>query len=255
MLVVAFAAGLSACRAGPGRQEPGSAGDERARGGAHPARLQARPRGRVRSPAPTGLRLLDLEARRDSYLYVPESYDRRKPAPFVLMLHGAGRTSRRALSLFRPRAPRMGAILFAPQSAGVTWDVTLGAYGEDVDYIERALRFIFARYAIDSARVAIGGFSDGASYALSLGITNGDLFRSIVAISPGFMAPGPPSGRPRIFVAHGRRDDVLPLESTSARIVPRLRAAGYDVTYMVHGDGHSPMPRLNDAFDWLARAR
>ncbi len=31
------------------------------------------------------------------------------------------------------------------------------------------------------------GFSDGASYALSLGVPNGDLFTHIVAFSPGFM--------------------------------------------------------------------
>jgi len=33
------------------------------------------------------------------------------------------------------------------------------------------------------------GFSDGASYALSVGITNGDLFTHVIAFSPGFVAP------------------------------------------------------------------
>ena len=33
------------------------------------------------------------------------------------------------------------------------------------------------------------GFSDGASYALSLGAANGDLFTHIAAFSPGFMRP------------------------------------------------------------------
>jgi phospholipase/carboxylesterase len=215
------------------------------------ARLYARPRERAGRRSRTGLRRLRLAAGRDSYLFVPEGYDPRRPAPFVMMLHGAGRRSRNALGLFLSRAPRAGAILFAPQSEGVTWDLTLGGYGRDVDHIDRALRYIFERYSIDPDRVAVEGFSDGASYALSLGLTNGDLFRRIVALSPGFVAPGPAHGRPLIFIAHGRRDGVLPLDSTSGEIVPRLRAAGYDVTYKEHSDGHSPRPRLQEAFEWL----
>jgi predicted esterase len=86
-------------------------------------------------------------------------------------------------------------------------------------------------YAIDPARVAIGGFSDGASYALSLGLTNGDLFSHVLAFSPGFMAPAGQEGSPRIFVSHGTRDAVLPIDRCSRRIVPTLRRAGYDVAY------------------------
>jgi len=51
--------------------------------------------------------------------------------------------------------------------------------------------------------VAIQGFSDGASYALSLGLTNGDLFTHVIAFSPGFAAPAEQRGRPRIYVSHG----------------------------------------------------
>jgi phospholipase/carboxylesterase len=39
--------------------------------------------------------------------------------------------------------------------------------------------------------VALGGFSDGASYALSLDLTNGDLFASLIAFSPGFIQLDP----------------------------------------------------------------
>src|SRR3712207_7974813 len=50
------------------------------------------------------------------------------------------------------------------------------------------------------------GFSDGASYALSLGIPNGDLFTHLVAFSPGFAAPDGQRGHPRVFVGHGVDD-------------------------------------------------
>lgn len=44
-----------------------------------------------------------------------------------------------------------------------------------------------AGVAIDPAHVAIGGFSDGASCALSLGLVNGDLFTHVMAFSPGLV--------------------------------------------------------------------
>jgi predicted esterase len=56
-------------------------------------------------------------------------------------------------------------------------------------YLDQALQHVFETYSIDPGRVGLGGFSDGASYALSLGVANGDLFSHIIAFSPGFMRP------------------------------------------------------------------
>jgi poly(3-hydroxybutyrate) depolymerase len=42
---------------------------------------------------------------------------------------------------------------------------------------------------VDPQRICVSGFSDGASYALSLGLANGDLFTHVAAFSPGFMRP------------------------------------------------------------------
>ena len=83
-----------------------------------------------------------------------------------------------------------GMILLSPQSQSSSWDVIRGGYGPDVQTMDKALRSVFERYTIDPKRCSIGGFSDGASYALSVGTTNGDLFTHVVAFSPGFMRPG-----------------------------------------------------------------
>ncbi|MDP9444002.1 MAG: hypothetical protein M3P83_06510 [Actinomycetota bacterium] len=100
--------------------------------------------------------------------------------------------------------------------------------------------------------IAVGGFSDGASYALSLGIGNGDVFDAVVAFSPGFAAPLVRHGRPRVFVSHGRRDPVLPIERCSRRLVPQLRSSGYDVTYREFDDGHVvPDHVVAEAAGWL----
>lgn len=78
----------------------------------------------------------------------------------------------------------------SPQSRGSTWDGIRDGFGKDVALIDAGLLQIFQQYDIDRQRVAVGGFSDGASYALSLGLTNGQLFSHIIAFSPGFMSPG-----------------------------------------------------------------
>lgn len=48
---------------------------------------------------------------------------------------------------------------------------------------------VLSNYAVDTTRLGVGGFSDGASYALSLGLTNGDLFTHVIAFSPGALYP------------------------------------------------------------------
>ena len=83
-----------------------------------------------------------------------------------------------------------GMIIMSPQSQSSSWDVIRGGYGPDVEVMDQALHALFAKCNIDPGRCSIGGFSDGASYALSLGVTNGDLFSHIIAFSPGFMRPG-----------------------------------------------------------------
>ena len=158
---------------------------------------------------------------------------------------------------FAGLADRWGVILVAPRSRDRTWDVVSGGYGPDVDYISRALQYVLARLSVDRKLVALQGFSDGASYALSLGLTNGDLFSSIIAFSPGFVAPARLQGRPAVFISHGTDDGVLPIDSTSRDIVPRLRKAGYRVRYEEFPGGHAVPPVIAQAAVkwWLGHPR
>lgn len=218
-------------------------------------RLTARPRHDVRLTARRGLHPLGLSTQRDALLYVPRDYTPTKPAPLAVMLHGAGSCAERALRPFIPHAESLGLILLAPPSRGSTWDVILDRFGADVAFIDRALGDVFSSYAVDPTRIALEGFSDGASYALSLGLTNGDVFTHVIAFSPGFMAPGDPEGRPSIFISHGVEDRVLPIDRTSRRLVPVLEKSDYDVTYEEFAGGHTlggDMPAKALAW-WLNR--
>jgi phospholipase/carboxylesterase len=139
-------------------------------------------------------------------------------------------------------------------SRGPTWDSILdrGRYGSDIAVIDRALEHTFSRWAVDPKRVAVGGYSDGASYALSLGIANGDLFSDVFAFSPGFLAPTGRRGSPRIFVSHGTQDRWLPIDSCSRKIVPQLERNGYEVRYREFEGGHVVPPGIaREAAIWF----
>jgi len=222
-------------------------------------RLLARPLAGVDSAAPPpGLRPLGLADERDGYLYVPTRYRVGRPAPLVMLLHGAGEDARDGLALLRAQADGARLILLAPSSREYTWDLITGRgrYGPDVAAIDQALEHIFSRYAVDPARVAVGGYSDGASYALALGMANGDLFTHVLAFSPGFAAPPDRVGSPRVFVSHGTRDGWLPIDACSRRIVPRLERAGYDVRYREFEGGHVVPPEIGrEAVDWFTASR
>jgi phospholipase/carboxylesterase len=203
-------------------------------------KLKARPR-KPGLGVKAGTHSLGLGRGRDALLCVPEGYS--APAPLIVSLHGAGGSEKGGLNIVRTQAEEFGVLVLAPASRGSTWDVIeTGDFGPDVAFIDKALDWTFDRCAV--SRVAVGGFSDGASYALSLGLTNGDLFGDILAFSPGFMRPAALTGRPRIYVSHGTKDQVLPIDVCSRRLVPKLKDAGYDVTYDEFDGPHRVPPEL-----------
>ncbi|MGI8766773.1 MAG: alpha/beta hydrolase [Gemmatimonadaceae bacterium] len=191
----------------------------------------------------------------EGLLYVPKSYRSDAPAPLVLMLHGAGGDAANGLVPLQHLADSEGLVLLAPGSREATWDVIVGEYGADVNFIDDLLAHAFRLCWVDPAHIAIEGFSDGASYALSLGVSNGDLFTDIIAFSPGFFRPARQEGAPRIFISHGTRDSVLPINQCSRRIAPQLQDAGYDVTYKEFAGGHTVPPEIaSEAVSWFKKS-
>jgi len=175
-------------------------------------------------------------------LFVPRSYRQGAASPLMVTLHGAGSNGRRMLDRWRDQAESTGMILLAPDSAGRTWDVLVGGYGIDVARIDRALAGTFFHLNVDPAAVMVEGFSDGASYALSIGLANGDLFPHVIANSPGFCWPPSATGQPAILITHGTEDTVLPIDVTSRKLAPQLSLAGYAVTYEEFDGGHMLLP-------------
>lgn len=218
------------------------------------ARLTARPAA-AGKPLDAGSHPLRLGGwtRRDGTLYVPKIDDVKSRALLVL-LHGGGGKADDFRHVF-PIAEELGVVLLTIDSRDNTWDGVDSAFGPDVRFIDRALQHTFERVPIDPQRVGIGGLSDGGFYAISLGIMNGDLFTHIIAVAPGrYTTVAPPVGHPRILVAHGTRDNVYPTFLSRSVVVPKLTAAGYDVTYREFDGPHFlPSSMAREVIEWFMR--
>ena len=217
-------------------------------------RLGARPVSRPSGPLPAGDHVLDTFNGRDTVLVVPPTLVADRPAPLMLALHGATQSSEFMLRKLRDVAAAAGAIMLAPSSIDRTWDAIMGlSFTMDCGRIDQALKQVFEHFAVDPHRLAIAGFSDGASYSLSLGVVNGDLFSHIIAYSPGFMIPGPRHGHPPIFISHGRNDPILPFETCGQRLANELTHDGYTVQFVPFEDGHAVPPEIaQQATHWFA---
>ena len=154
------------------------------------------------------------------------------------------------LESYRADADAYHFILVLPQSKGPTWDMIvdlqnrLGAemnvqprYGRDLKALDAALADLFARVAVDPARVGIMGFSDGATYAVSVGTANPQLFHTLIAYSPGPAFPTRFDPTQRIFISHAEEDPVLPYSVTRG-MVARMRVKHMPVMFESFHGGH-----------------
>lgn len=202
------------------------------------ASLGARPAIPTGQPLPPGVTVVEDAEGPIGRVHVPATLPPGAPAPLVVMFHGAGGASEQSLELVRSVADARGLVVFAPDARAATWDVIGGGWGPDVRAVDRGLRVVFDRVRVEPTAISAAGFSDGASYALSLGLANGDLISHVAAFSPGFAVPPGLVGKPSIFVSHGTDDSVLPIDRTSRRLVPPLQRSGYDVRYVEFAGGH-----------------
>lgn len=200
----------------------------------------------------TGQISLNLSQSRTAILQIPKRAAE-SALPLLLMLHGATQSAEDMFWYLGNTPEEAGVVVLAPKSRDTTWDAIGGSFGEDIDYLNSALERVFETVAIDPARIAIGGFSDGASYGLSLGLINGDLFNRVIAFSPGFLIEATPHGKPHIFISHGSHDHILPIDRCGRRLASGLTANGYDVTFReFDGDHEIPEPVAREAMQWMA---
>jgi phospholipase/carboxylesterase len=166
----------------------------------------------------------------------------------------------RRLHVVTPRAP-----LTLPSSPGYHWYLVPRVGYPDPESFDAARRTLgelhdelWERTGLTPEQTVLGGFSMGAvmSYVLGLDVER-PAPRGILAFS-GFI-PTVEGWQPdlagrtgvRVFIAHGRRDQVIAIEFAHAA-ASRLREAGLQVEYRESDAGHHIDPReLPQAGTWL----
>jgi phospholipase/carboxylesterase len=181
---------------------------------------------------------------RDGVLYVPKSYKPGTPMPMVMMLHGFGgwADGQRGMFAF---AEELGFIVIAPESRGITWGKEVPGFDADVRYLGAAYRQVASMLDIDDAHVALGGQSDGAGYALTMGLAYGDVWNHLLILAGGgLIEPLRRKGKPKIFIAQGVKDTTMPPDVSGRKNAAQLKKEEYDVTYREHEGGHRTPPEI-----------
>ncbi|WP_395788755.1 alpha/beta hydrolase family esterase [Aquimonas sp.] len=187
---------------------------------------------------------------RTYFLRVPPLHSAARPAPLLVLLHGATGSqatteaaAQSLRSLFANAADRHGFIVLAAPASGSQggW---LG--NQDTAFIAAAITDIEAQYAIDRQRRGLWGFSAGAHFAHGLALDNADFFAAY-AIKAGALqaysstgAPAAASRRIPLQSRVGLSDSLLSFAQADAtRFVNAGWIAEHDLQYREVSGGHN----------------
>jgi phospholipase/carboxylesterase len=213
-------------------------------------------------PTPTGFVRLEHGAS-SAILLTPDEIDPDRRYPLFTVLHGAGRQDAALAKIFRHEPASRQALFLIPRSVAPTWDLIAGGERRDLDFLEYAYDLIYRRYPIDALQQGLIGYSDGASYALSVGLCNASRFSALMVWAAGFLVLDPPSAeafrqalprgaRPRIYLEYGTHDELFDFQQVAIPMRENLEKAGLDVTFSVdEGGRHWPSGSFHrEVLDW-----
>lgn len=188
------------------------------------------------------------------------------PFPALVLVHG-WQGNEQVMDAFHSVLPA-GAARFNPRAPfaagpGFGWFLDRGRAGDDTFPAGlEALRAFVAglprAYPVDPDRITLMGFSQGAAIGAALLLAAPALARGAALLAgvlpdqaAAWAAPDRLAGKP-IFMAHGTRDDILPVtDARAARAV--LAGAGAALTYHEYPIGHKLSAQgMRDLKGWLA---
>jgi polyhydroxybutyrate depolymerase len=164
-------------------------------------------------------------ANRSVGLYVPHSYQRGRPAPLIIALHGrySSAQAMHATSHLAAVAERRGAIVFYPETVGAYWND--GGYAalqrretpqDDAGFINAAINAVGQDYPIDRARIYVVGYDTGGAMAYSMACRGSPQLAGVAVVSAlmwDYAEQACANAHPTpIIIMHGDRDDFFPSE-------------------------------------------
>lgn len=176
-----------------------------------------------------------------------------KPAKLLLMLHG-WTGNENSMWIFTPRIPN-NYLVVSPRGL---YPTPLGGYGwregeihgwSNIDVLQSAIEALIGLVDsgnfmdVDVGNFSLLGFSQGAALSYAIAAMHPDRIDKLAGIS-GFMPEnsehylngGNFRGK-KIFVAHGRNDELVPIEK-AREVIRVLKQAGAEVIYCEDDVGH-----------------
>jgi polyhydroxybutyrate depolymerase len=158
--------------------------------------------------------------KREYLLYVPPSYDRNKPTPLVISLHGAALwgAAQKETSQWNRVADREGFIVVYPSgfdgSGPRIWRADGGPrLDRDVRFIAELIDTIAASHNIDRTRVYANGLSNGGGMSFALSCTMSDRIAAVGMVGAAQLLPFKwcADSRPVPMISfHGTADPAAP---------------------------------------------
>jgi len=169
--------------------------------------------------------------RREYLLHVPRSYDRSKPMPLVISMHGAGLWGavQKEISQWNDLADEQRFIVVYPSGLGGQgvriWRAQPGPeLTKDVRFISELIDTLKASYNIDSTRIYANGLSNGGGMAFVLSCTLSNRIAAVGMVAAAQTLPWTWCKDQRavpMIAFHGTADRQVPYNGGSAWISPR----------------------------------
>lgn len=168
---------------------------------------------------------------REYILYVPKSYDRAKPTPLVISMHGAANwpSFQMNLSQWNRLADEQGFIVVYPAGEGggpKTWfqrGQRTPSRMPDVIFISELIDTLEASYKIDAARIYANGLSNGGGMTFALSCTLAHRIAAFGPVAAAVTLPVDwcPGSRPAPMIAfHGTADRFTPYNGAKVWLAP-----------------------------------
>ena len=166
---------------------------------------------------------------REYVLYVPRSYDRAKPTPLVISMHGAGLwgAAQREVSQWNRVADEHGLIVVYPSGSGriPVWQSATGLGDpRDVRFISDLIDTLQAAFNIDATRIYADGLSNGGGMAFVLSCTLSDRIAAVGLVGSAQLLPWDSCKDPRpvpMIAFHGTADEFTPYRGGKTFVAPR----------------------------------
>ena len=171
---------------------------------------------------------------REYRLYVPRSYDRSRPAPLVISMHGAGGWPVQQMELTRWNRLAESERFIVVYPSGLkgagprVWGVGTGArLMKDVRFISELIDKLERSYNIDRARIYADGFSNGGGMAFVLSCTLADRIAAVGMVGAAQTLPWSWCTERRavpMITIHGTADRLARYDGGTSYVVPNLPA-------------------------------